>query len=410
MRTWPLGMACVAEATRQAGHDVQMVDLVAEETPGSAVREVLAQFNPDVIAISVRNIDDQNMEEPRFLLDQAKEVTEVCKNVSEAPIVLGGAGYSMFPTAALDYLAADMGIQGDGELVFPALLDMMAREEDPKGHPGLFIAGKGRQGPRTFARNLDDLPLPKADLLQSSGTVERNFLLPVQTRRGCAMKCAYCSTPIIEGTPYRNRSPECVVQWLADWTAAGIIRFFFVDNTFNVPSSYAKKLCRLILDAGLDISWQAIVYPRHMDGELARLMASAGCSEVSFGFESGDENILHALNKRFSPEDIRRAAIIVGDAGITRTGFLMFGAPGETKESVEKSVAFVDSLGLESMKITQRIRIYPYTPLAETAVHEGIISPDDTLLFPKFYLARGLEDWLPERLEKLVSEHSNWFH
>lgn len=409
MRTWPLGMACVAEAARQAGHDVELLDLVAEQEPSSVVKEALDGFNPHVIAMSVRNIDDQKMEGGRFLLDQVREITAICKTISEAPIILGGAGYSMFPEAALDYLGADMGIQGEGEQVFPSLLELMGRGADLSSHPGLYIAGKGLQGPRAFAKNLDDVPLPRVDLMQASGTTDQEFLLPVQTRRGCAIKCAYCSTPTIEGTRYRSRSPELVVQWLSDWAAAGFNRFFFVDNTFNLPNSYAKRLCSSIIDAGLGITWRAILYPKQLDKELAGLMASAGCSELSFGFESGDENILHVLNKHFTPEDIRRTAAIVGDAGISRTGFLMLGAPGETRKTVETSIEFVDSLNLEAMKITLGIRIYPYTRLAETAVEQGVIDPEDNLLFPRFYLAAGLEEWLPEFVTKLMSQRPNWF-
>jgi radical SAM superfamily enzyme YgiQ (UPF0313 family) len=86
------------------------------------------------------------------------------------------------------------------------------------------------------------------------------------------------------------------------------------------------------------------------------------------------------------------------DAGIFRRGFLMLGAPGETRESVEESLSFADSLRLDALKITVGLRIYPETPLAATALAEGIIRPDDDLLWPRFYLAPQLADWLPERI------------
>jgi hypothetical protein len=88
-------------ATRNAGHEVKFVDLMTEKDDQSSIREAIASFDPEIIGISVRNVDDQNMEKPRFLLDQVKEVVTACRNLSGARIVLGGAGYSIFPESAL---------------------------------------------------------------------------------------------------------------------------------------------------------------------------------------------------------------------------------------------------------------------------------------------------------------------
>ena len=96
---------------------------MTEKDDRLSIREAIASFDPEIIGISVRNIDDQNMEKPRFLLDQVKKVVTDCRNFSGVPIVLGGAGYSIFPESALNYLEADMGIQGEGETSFPLLLE-----------------------------------------------------------------------------------------------------------------------------------------------------------------------------------------------------------------------------------------------------------------------------------------------
>jgi radical SAM superfamily enzyme YgiQ (UPF0313 family) len=89
-------------------------------------------------------------------------------------------------------------------------------------------------------------------------------------------------------------------------------------------------------------------------------------------------------------------------------GFLLLGGPGETRESVEESLAFADSLELSSLKITAGIRIYPHTPLAKRAVEEGIILSEDDLLFPRFYLAKNLEGWLAETLKSWMAARSHW--
>jgi len=174
--------------------------------------------------------------------------------------------------------------------------------------------------------------------------------------------------------------------------------FNFVDNTFNLPPYYAKDLCRRMIEKRLDLDFWCIIYPKWIDRELVQLMAQAGCREVSLGFESGSDRILGSLNKRFRAVEVRTVAEMFAEAGIYRRGFLLLGGPGETKENVEESLAFADSLHLDALKITVGLRIYPETPLAATALAEGVIAPDEDLLWPRFYLAPPLTDWLPGRI------------
>jgi len=408
MLTWPLGLACVAAATQKAGHEVKLLDLMEANDPASALKENIREFNPEVIGISVRNIDDQSMENTQFLLDDVKEVVAVCRSLSNAPIVLGGAGYSIFPESSLEYLGADMGIQGEGEKAFPELLKRIEQGWDFFDLPGLYVSAAGPQGERAFAKELDEFPLPDTHSLSAARYHDQQFWLPVQTRRGCPMKCNYCSTAVIEGCAIRKRSPEAVVKWLGECTAAGFRRFYFVDNTFNLPPSYARILCSRILGAGLDISWRCILYPVKIDEELIRLMANAGCAEVSLGFESVHELLLHEMNKRFKPEDVRHTSELLGKYGVRRMGFLLLGGPGETKETAQESLAFADSLNLEAMKVSVGIRIYPYTALADAALKEGVIGPGDDLLMPRFYVAEGLAGWLSETVKEWMASRPHW--
>ena len=407
MTPLPLGLACVAAATRKSGHEVTMVDLMLEKDAQSALKEAIEGFRPDIIGISVRNIDDQNMENPRFLLDRAKEIVSGCRSLSKAKIVLGGAGYSIFPERALSFLGADMGIQGEGESAFPALIERIEQGTALSGVCGLYLRGKGLQCKRQFARNLDTLPLPDTDLWFLPAQKE-DLWMPVQTRRGCPLNCSYCSTGTIEGRTIRRHSPEAIVKWMAHWRKAGVRQFHFVDNTFNLPPSYAKSICRKLIDDGLDIRWWSILYPAHVDEELVDLMSKAGCDQVSIGFESGSERILKNLNKRFTVKGVRRISEMLSDHGIRQMGFLLLGSPGETRESVEESLFFADSLKLESLKITLGVRIYPGTALAKIAVAEGIISSQDSLFYPRFYLAKSLEDWLPKTLKEWTATRPHW--
>jgi radical SAM superfamily enzyme YgiQ (UPF0313 family) len=401
----PLGLNCVAAATRHGGHDVRVLDLMAENDSGLPIREAILSFHPGVIGISVRNIDDQNRQ-GRFLLDEVKHVVRSCRDLSDAPIVLGGAGYSIFPESVLNYLEADMGIQGEGEAAFPIRVDRIERRTDLFGIPGLYLRGRGLQGKRTFIKDLDSLPVSGTHKFLASQ--DRRLWLPFQTRRGCPLNCSYCSTSTIEGLAIRKRSPEAAVAELARCVEAGFRQIFFVDNTFNLPPGYAKEICRKSIDRNLDISWRCILYPGKVDEKLAALMAEAGCTEVTLGFDSGCERILLNMNKKFNLREVRQTAEMLARHGIRQQGFLMLGGPGETRESVLESLTFADSLPLDQLKITSGIRIYPQTALARAAIDEGMISPDDDLLLPKFYLVRELEEWLSETVKTWIADRPHW--
>ena len=407
MPVLPLGLACVAAATQNAGHEVALLNLMFEGDPMLSVRNTVENFRPHAVGISVRNIDDQNMLHPQFLLAPLREMVANCRSLSDAPIILGGAGYSIFPESALRYLGADMGIQGEGEVAFPRLLDRIGKGGQvsdlpgvrlPRGVNGGAVAAATHAPLRHFEDNLDDLLLPAPSLWVPRGARQCQLWVPVQSRRGCPLDCTYCSTSVIEGKSVRRRSPARIVQWLERLRETGSRDFNFVDNTFNLPPGFAKDLCRQIIQAQLDLRLWCIIYPKWIDAELVELMRRAGCCQISFGFESGSDRMLRSLNKQFNRDDVSAASRMFAEAGIERMGFLLLGGPGETKKSVEESLAFADSLGLELLKITTGLRIYPQTPLAETALAEGVIRPDDDLLFPRFYCAPELRDWLPERV------------
>jgi radical SAM superfamily enzyme YgiQ (UPF0313 family) len=408
MPTLPMGLGCVAEATEAAGHGVGFLDLMGVENWQPLLLEALHRTAPDVIGISIRNIDDQVSQAPRFLLEKAREVVTFCRANSQAPIVLGGAGYSIFPERSLTYTGADMGIQGEGEHAFGLLLERLASPAPLSDVPGLYIKGKGLQAPRTYIRDLDRFPLPGPDLFDARFADNPDFYLPIQTRRGCPLNCSYCSTSTIEGESIRKRSPETVIDALARWRAAGFRMFYFVDNIFNLPEDYAVALCDRIWKARLDIHWRAILYPGKMSATLAKSMMRAGCRDVALGFESGAQPILDCLHKRFSLEDVERTSRILADQGIRRMGFLLLGGPGETRKTVRKSLAFADDLNLNAVKVTIGLRIYPYTELSRIAVREGVIEPDSDLLRPCFYISNGLEKWLRETLRAWMRDRPNW--
>ena len=169
-----------------------------------------------------------------------------------------------------------------------------------------------------------------------------------------------------------------------------------MDNTFNLPQSYALDLCHQLVERRLDLAWRCILYPQHVSEELADAMAKAGwrggqprLRERLPASAAGHEQ---AVPARRGAGDFQRLAA----HGIRRMGFLLLGGPGETKESVDESLAFARSLDLEMLKVSVGIRLYPYTPLARQAIEEGVVAPDDDLLVPRFYIRPGLEEYIKQ--------------
>ncbi len=406
MPVHPYGMHLVADAAEQSGHTVHRLDLFDSEDIRSALAEAAAEIDPEVIGLTVRNIDDQCMQEPQFLLEGDRWIVRWLRELTSAPIVLGGAGYSIYPDSVLEYLEADLGLPGEGEESFPQLLEVLEKGGSLESVPGLHVRGRGEVAPRRIIRHLDRCPLPSPSRLSDALIRRQDFLMPYQTRRGCPFDCSYCSTGSIEGKRIRKRSVERVVQNLKSFQEDGVRRFFFVDNTFNLPAGYAEELCRSMIAARLNIEWFAIVYPAKLSSRLVRLMAQAGCRQVSLGFESGSSPVLASLNKRFSKEDVRQASKLFVKEGVERMGFLLLGGPGETKATVRESLDFAEGLDLDGLKLTVGIRIYPGTILARQAMRAGRLAADDSLLLPTFYLEPGLSPWLEEYTEAWATERS----
>jgi radical SAM superfamily enzyme YgiQ (UPF0313 family) len=406
MRTLPLGLACVAAAAKQAGHEVRVLDLMDVADLAEGISKAIGDWKPEVIGVSLRNIDDQNMTSSRSFMDESNHIIDQVKRASEAPVVLGGAGYSIFPEVALERSRADMGIWGEGELAFTLLLERMQAGQPLDSVPGLYVRGEGLKAPRDFVEDLDRFPLPEDDLLSLPDG--NGAILPVQTRRGCALACSYCSTEMIEGRAIRTRSPKKVVEWIARWTGKGVKEVHFVDNTFNLPVPYAEDLCRELIAASIGVPWKCIVYPVDLGEDLPRLMHHAGCVEASVGFESGSTRMLEMMNKHFSLDDVGRTRAALRNAGIRCMGFLLLGGPGETQESVKESLAFAESLELDTLKVSAGVRIYPDTPLAEQARKEGLLSAGDDLLAPRYYMVPGLEKWIRQTVAEYAFGKKNW--
>ncbi len=410
---FPLGLAFVSSALRRSNHQVVVIDFMFLEDWKETLRATLNDFRPNAIGLSIRNIDNQDMQNPVFFLEDHLEIVAAIRKYSTAPIILGGAGFNIHPARCLEYLGADYGIYGEGEEAFPLLLDSIAGRGTDRV-PGVVWKKDGRifvNAPRYLTS--DRFVSPSYGDFDLKAYHEAKGDMPgcinVQSKRGCHMKCIYCSTPLLEGKKCRSLNlHQSVKEMAALYKEKQIRRFYIVDNVFNFPLSQAKKLCREIIAQKMQIGWQAIFNPAFADEELFDLMGKAGCRFISLGNETGNELILKNLRKGFTLANVRKAAKLARANGIRFACFLLLGGPGETRETVMESVKFVEELSPDLVSLKAGIRIYPGTQLETIARNEGMLGSDADLLRPAFYLAPAVREWIRDYLEETAKSHECW--
>ncbi|NPV59623.1 MAG: radical SAM protein [Actinobacteria bacterium] len=413
---FPLGLACVASAAMRAGHEISCLDLMFSQDPVADTIGSVRAFRPDCIGLSVRNIDNQDMHRSEFYLPGVKEIADAIKGETSAPIVVGGAGFTIFPLRCLEYLDLEMGIVGEGERAFAELLRRLDAGLPIADLPGLALrkgetARVNPPGPHAWPGLF---PLPERELLDVRRYdfvpgASPSFVANLQSRRGCHMRCIYCTSPTVEGRSIRVREAGEVADELLSLQERYSLGFAaFVDSLFNYPRDYTRDLCAAIASKKPEIRWYANLNPLYCDRETLRLMRRAGCVGLSIGNESGSEDILLSLRKGFTKRDVISA---VGDArrlGFRINCFLLLGGPGENERTVKESVELMGELEPDMLSVTVGIRIYPGCELQEIALREGVIDPDQDLLFPAFYLSPDVEPWLYDYMKEACEAHAGW--
>ena len=409
---FPIGAAYMAAVAAEHGHAVETLDLCFLDALGPALDAKIRDFAPQAVGLSLRNLDSSSYPQNTSYIDDYKALIDALRARTDAPIVVGGAGFTVMPQAIMEYVHPDVGVVGEGELAFPWLLDRFAAGAALETTPEFRcqpVDGGVCVTPAARIRQLDTTGIPMRERFDMQRYYERGGALNIQTKRGCCFDCAFCSYPLIEGSTVRMRTPEAVVDEIEEMRAAhGIRHWFFVDNIFNLPIRHAKSICEEIAARGLDIEWSGYLNPKFIDEELCALMARSGCRAIEFGTDSGSPTMIANLRKEFEVSDLRRASALCHRYQLKFCHSLIFGGPGETEQTVAETLALMDELSPTAVIALTGIRVLPGTAMVDIALRDGQIDPDDNLLHPKFYISPGLADRLIERIEAYARRHSNW--
>jgi len=411
----PIGACMVAEAAEEAGHEVRLLDLMFASDTLVAIRREVESFQPDVIGLSVRNIDNNDVQSPRFFVKDLAPVIEIIRRISSATLVLGGSAMSVMPEELLRAMDVSWACLGDGERVFPAFLEKLTRGESPRDLPGVACIRDGTfeynspyssDGRRAF-RSPDFMRW-----LDVKAYLSRLSTIPLQTKLGCQFKCVYCTYRKIEGTHYRLSDPAEVADTVSGLSRRGLKHIEFVDNVFNSPYEHAMSICERLAETDHGASLQSLeLNPLFIDDHLITAMERAGFSGIGITVESASDIALDGLRKGFGAAHVYRSAEVIKRHSLPCVWIFMLGGPQETRETVRETLRFArDCIRPRDVAFFGiGIRIYPGTELEDIARREGILSlSPPEMLQPVFYISPAVGYfWIIREIQTLMDRRMN---
>ncbi len=302
------------------------------------------------------------------------------------PVILGGPHVSIDPEGCLADPAVDYALQGEGEEVMIDFLEVLKRNTTPQPEvleniPGLVFRDQGRvrinrPGPRL--QTLDELPYPAWHLFP----MKRYLQHPILTSRGCPMDCAFCAVDAIWGRKWIHRDPEQVaaeIEWLIrQW---GHRPIHINDDNLTMNVAHTEAFCDALIKRRLDVNWVAQgVRADALSLPLLQKMRKAGCHRVSLGIESAAPDVLDAIGKKETLDEIAHAIRLCREAGVLVLGMFMVGNPKDTEATIEASIRFARESGIDLPAFYMAIP-YPKTRLWEHARTEGTFLNHDYLAF-----------------------------
>lgn len=384
----PYALDILCTHLEAAGFEVDVLDLTFRRERWR-LDEYFAAHEPLLVGVTLRNAGSVQPQEQRVFLPDHLAVIDEIRRLTRAPIVLGGAGFSSMPYAALEYFKTPFGVKGPGERILCDLADALVTGRSTDTVPGLlFWDGDGIR--TSVARAPDGGPGLRAEVATAyrrrSGMpnrvdnrqyYERGGLGNVLTKNGCPFACNHCVEPDAKGSSMTLRTVAAVVDELESMAAQGIYDIHTADSEFNIQPAHAKRLLREIIDrrrrAGnplRDVRLWIYAHPVPFDTELADLLAEAGCKGVSLSAEHMCREHLAVwqpprgrVGLAYTIDDVWKVTELLAKRAIMITTELLLGLPGETLETIKHTID--ESLQLPTTVIgyTLGLQVFPHAPL-----------------------------------------------
>jgi radical SAM superfamily enzyme YgiQ (UPF0313 family) len=409
----PIAIDLLATALESRGIGVRVLDLTWSRSIDDDLREALRE-RPVLVGLSVRNVDDASAASRVSFLPGHAEVVAALRRHTDAPVVVGGVGFSLAPVAALRALGADFGVRGDGEHA----LALLARGQAPASIPGLvWRDGEYLRGNAPRPVDLRAEPAPRRTFVDNVRYLREGAQVGFETSRGCTMACHYCADPLARGRALRRRAPESVADEVAALSAAGVDVLHTCDSELNVDPAHAEAVASAIAARGLGgkVRWYAYCVPSGFTRRLAAGMRAAGCAGVNFGIDHVDDALLARLGRAHRLADIEAARRACRSAGLAVMFDLLLGGPGETRATIARAIEVLRALDPDAVGVTVGLRLYRGTPLADELApagrpsRAGVTAADGDLLGPSFFVDETLGDDVGPWLSALIGDDRRFF-
>ena len=371
----PTNLALLASYVRQNSHEPKIVDLDIE---GSSNLEEIARLilsnDPRVVGFTCLT--------PRFSI--TLDIIAECKRLNpEVITVVGGPHVSGLSKYALKESAVDYGVVGEGEVTFLELINNIAVGNPVDAVANLIYRNNGKiqiNPVRPFIIDLDALPFPAFDLLKLDHYVDPAFYegphLGLMSARGCPYDCYFCASRVVWGRRIRYRSPANMLSEIKEAIDKYRIReFIFYDDTFTLQRNRILEFLDAVIEGHLDIRFYCQVRVDYIDVEIAKKLRAAGCFAVAIGVESGNEEILKAMGKNLTKDQIRSGVHVLKESKMPFLASYIFGHPGDTHESIQQTIDFSNELDADQSKFLIATP-YPGTRFFDMAVAQGTISDE----------------------------------
>lgn len=341
----PLSLEHIAASIGESHHTCNVLDLCFSESPIPDIDTAMSRFSPDIVGITIRNIDTVIYLNNVFFLDEVKSFIDQIKK-HDVPVILGGVGYSFIPENNLAYLGGDWGISGPGEQAIVSLLDTIDSGNAPE--KGTVLNG--------WEYGFDpDLRVPRGEVIDYSPYIADRGLAGFETQKGCYGNCPYCMEAR-GAVMFRN--PKRIVEELHDLASKGVTTFHLCDTAFNQDLDHCNAVLDEMIEHGPDISWALYLKSEPYSDELFRKLKQCGASMVTLSLPTGPNGLDHAA------EQVRLAR----RHGLKMAVDLLMGFPGQTVESVTRTIERLREIQPETVGIMSTIRLYPHLPVTKQII------------------------------------------
>lgn len=372
-----LGLATIAATAMKRGHVVNIFDMSWRPYDFEEIRSQILKFKPDIVGITATTP----------LMNQLRDISVLIKDISQGILIVGGGAHpSALPNETLGESMLDVICAGEADYSFADICD---------GKNFASIAGVHYRedeeirfsGVRPPIENLNDLPMPAWELYELSDYKNISHLLArrpplamAEFSRGCVFKCDFCASKITMALGYRKKSPERCAQEVLRMYELGFREFMLADDIFTSDQKWATAVCDAIIDTGVDMAWSCTngIRVESSDEKLFNTMRRAGCYRVSFGFESGSDEVLKKFGKggRASVEQGRKAVKMARKEGIDTNAFFLMGLSPDTESTMEETISYARQIPVDMMKFGVAIA-FPGTPMFNDYVKKGLIRSFD---------------------------------